>query len=126
MNTLLADAGTDKSRALSATIWLKDIASDFKAMNAVYSEWLDPDNKPARATVQSPMARPAVLARVLPQGGVGTLQQQADACMMLLRVDYASTFAHTHHVRYAPKFSRGGQCAAVLLLTSTASSARPS
>lgn len=35
VDDLLAQAGTDKSHALQATIWLKDIASDFKGMNGV-------------------------------------------------------------------------------------------
>ena len=33
-DALLSEAGTDKSRALSATIWLKDINSDFKGVRA--------------------------------------------------------------------------------------------
>mgnify|MGYP001984411054 CR=1 FL=1 len=35
VDALLKEAGTDKSRALNATIWLKDIAADFKGMNGV-------------------------------------------------------------------------------------------
>ena len=57
-------AGTDKSRLLTAQIWLKDIDTDFKAMNGVWNNWVDPNAKPARATVQSPMARPVVLVEI--------------------------------------------------------------
>ena len=32
----VADAGTDKSRLLSAQIWLKDIAKDFAGMNEIW------------------------------------------------------------------------------------------
>ena len=61
---LLAQAGTSKSRALNATIWLKDIGRDFKAMNAVWNAWVDPDAKPTRATVQAEMARPSILVEI--------------------------------------------------------------
>ena len=36
---LLADAGTDKSRLLSATIWLNSM-DDFAEMNAVWDAWV--------------------------------------------------------------------------------------
>ena len=57
IDAILAEAGTDKSRLLSCNIWLRDIAADFAAMNEVWCEWVDPDNKPARATVQRPHPR---------------------------------------------------------------------
>jgi len=56
IDRLLALAGTDKSRILSATIWLADIA-DFAAMNAVWDAWVDPANPPARATGESRLAK---------------------------------------------------------------------
>jgi len=46
----LAEAGTTKSKMLSATIWLADIQRDFDGMNAVWKEWVDVKNTPARAT----------------------------------------------------------------------------
>lgn len=58
----MEQAGTSKSN--TASIWLKDIGTDFKAMNGVWNEWLDPINKPVRATVQAPMARPQILVEV--------------------------------------------------------------
>ncbi|RIY01452.1 RidA family protein [Aureimonas flava] len=57
IDRLLADAGTDKSKILSATIWLADMA-DFAAMNAVWDAWVDPANPPARATGESALATP--------------------------------------------------------------------
>jgi len=54
---LLALAGSDKSRILSCTIWLADIA-DFAAMNAVWDAWVDPANPPARATGEAKLATP--------------------------------------------------------------------
>ena len=57
IDRLLAEAGSDKSRILSATIWLADIA-DFAAMNSVWDNWVDPANPPARATGESRLAAP--------------------------------------------------------------------
>lgn len=49
IDALLAEAGTDRSRILSATIWLADMG-DFAAMNAVWEDWVDQATAPARAT----------------------------------------------------------------------------
>jgi len=54
---LLAEAGTDKSKALFATIWLADIDT-FDEMNAVWDAWVVPDNTPARACVNARLAAP--------------------------------------------------------------------
>ena len=64
IDSILAESGTDKSRLLTCNIWLRDIEADFAAMNEVWCEWVDPDNKPARATVQAEMARPAILVEI--------------------------------------------------------------
>ena len=53
IDELLAEAGTDKSKALSATIWLCSM-DDFAEMNAVWDEWSKGGNAPARACVESP------------------------------------------------------------------------
>jgi enamine deaminase RidA (YjgF/YER057c/UK114 family) len=53
IDTLLAEAKTDKSKILSATIWLTDM-STFPEMNAVWDAWVAPGATPARATVASP------------------------------------------------------------------------
>ncbi len=52
IDALLAEANTDKSRILSATIWLTDMAK-FSEMNAVWDLWVVPGETPARATVVS-------------------------------------------------------------------------
>ncbi len=54
----LAAAGTDKSKLLSATIWLADIGT-FDDMNAAWDAWVDRGNPPARATVEARLAAPA-------------------------------------------------------------------
>lgn len=64
VDDLLAQAGTSKSNLLSASIWLKDINRDFKGMNDVWNAWLDPDNKPVRATVEANLAREVLLVEV--------------------------------------------------------------
>lgn len=51
----LAAAGTSKSNLLAATIWLVDIG-EWDAMNTVWDQWIDPSNKPARATVEAKLA----------------------------------------------------------------------
>lgn len=57
IDALLVEAGTDKSKLLSATIWLSDMAS-FNEMNEVWDAWIDPENPPARACVESTLAAP--------------------------------------------------------------------
>jgi len=55
IDALLTQAGTDRSRLISANIWLSDMAT-FDEMNAVWEAWIDKDNPPARATVESKLA----------------------------------------------------------------------
>ena len=57
IDTLLTAAGTDKSKALSANIWITDMAR-FDEMNAIWDAWVSPGNTPARATVQATLATP--------------------------------------------------------------------
>lgn len=57
IEALLAEAGSDKTRLLSATIWLKDMA-DFDEMNAVWDAWVSEGDAPARACVESRLAAP--------------------------------------------------------------------
>jgi enamine deaminase RidA (YjgF/YER057c/UK114 family) len=54
---LLARAGTDKSKLLTANIWITDMAN-FAEMNAVWDAWVSPGNTPARATVEAKLAAP--------------------------------------------------------------------
>lgn len=51
----LAKAGTDKTKLLSATIYLSDMRS-FSDMNAAWDAWVSPGNTPARATVEAKLA----------------------------------------------------------------------
>ena len=58
IDSLLAEAGTDKSKLLMVNIWLTDMAT-FQEMNAVWDAWVSPGNTPARATVEAKLAAPA-------------------------------------------------------------------
>ncbi len=60
----LAGAGSNKSKLLSATIWLANMA-DFAEMNAVWDAWVDPDNTPARACTEARLATPKFLVEVM-------------------------------------------------------------
>ena len=50
-------AGTDKTKLLSANIWITDMAN-FAEMNSVWDSWVSPGNTPARATVEAKLASP--------------------------------------------------------------------
>jgi enamine deaminase RidA (YjgF/YER057c/UK114 family) len=61
---LLEKAGTDKSKLLTALVWLADM-QDFEEHNSVWNEWVDRQNPPVRACVQSPLWRPNVLVEIM-------------------------------------------------------------
>ncbi|WP_411890401.1 RidA family protein [Yoonia sp. SDW83-1] len=58
IDTLLAEAGTDKSNLLTAQIWLSDIASQFEEMNAAWEAWVPEGAAPARWTGEAKLATP--------------------------------------------------------------------
>lgn len=64
VDRILAEAGTDKTRILSAQIWLADI-STFAEMNGVWDKWVAPGNTPARATGEAKLATPDYLVEVI-------------------------------------------------------------
>ena len=57
IDKLLAEAATDKTRILSATIYLPSMA-DFPTMNAAWDAWVPAGHCPARATVEAKLAAP--------------------------------------------------------------------
>ena len=61
---LLAQAGSDKSRLLMATIYLADMA-DYSAMNAVWDAWLPEGSAPARACVPARLANPGFRVEIV-------------------------------------------------------------
>jgi enamine deaminase RidA (YjgF/YER057c/UK114 family) len=64
IDRLLAAAGSDKERILSATVYLADIAT-FAEMNAAWDAWVSPENPPARATVEAKLAAPEYLVEIV-------------------------------------------------------------
>jgi enamine deaminase RidA (YjgF/YER057c/UK114 family) len=64
IDALLKSAGSDKSRILSANVWLADIGR-FAEMNAVWDGWVVPGHTPARATVEAALARPEYLVEIM-------------------------------------------------------------
>jgi len=70
VDRILALAGSDKTRILSAQIWLADIAG-FADMNAVWDEWVPQGHTPARATGESSLAAPAYLVEVIVVAAAG-------------------------------------------------------
>lgn len=63
IDALLAEAGSDKSRILTATIWLGNMGS-FAEMNEVWDAWVDTANPPARACVESRLAAPGYTVEI--------------------------------------------------------------
>lgn len=57
IDSLLEQAGTDKTRIVSAQIWMADM-SEFADMNAVWDAWVPQGHTPARATGQAALATP--------------------------------------------------------------------
>ena len=61
---LLAKVGSDKTKLLSAQIFLPDM-KDFAAMNAVWEKWVVAGQTPARATVEAKLANPAYKVEIM-------------------------------------------------------------
>jgi enamine deaminase RidA (YjgF/YER057c/UK114 family) len=57
IDRLLKEAGSDKTKILSTTIYLADIKT-FAEMNAEWDVWVPQGHTPARATVQASLAAP--------------------------------------------------------------------
>lgn len=55
IDRLLEEAGSDRTRILSANIWLADHRS-FAEMNEVWDAWVPAGHAPARACVESKLA----------------------------------------------------------------------
>jgi enamine deaminase RidA (YjgF/YER057c/UK114 family) len=60
----LKKAGSDKSKLLTATIYLTDM-NTFAEMNAVWDGWVSAGNTPARATVEAKLASPKYSVEIM-------------------------------------------------------------
>jgi enamine deaminase RidA (YjgF/YER057c/UK114 family) len=64
VDTLLAQVDSSKSKILSATLWISNM-DNFTEMNAVWDNWIDPENPPARACGEARLARESLLVEVI-------------------------------------------------------------
>ena len=64
VDRLLRESGSEKSKILQAIIWLADMA-DFAEMNAVWDQWVDLPNAPARATGEAKLAGPEYRVEII-------------------------------------------------------------
>jgi enamine deaminase RidA (YjgF/YER057c/UK114 family) len=64
IDKLLAVAGTDKSRLLTAQVWLSSMRL-FRAHNIAWNAWVDAENPPARACVQAELFDPGLLVEIM-------------------------------------------------------------
>ena len=63
IDTLLAEAGSDRSKILSAQIWIASMGH-FAQMNAVWDAWVPSGHAPARACIEARLASPDLLVEV--------------------------------------------------------------
>jgi enamine deaminase RidA (YjgF/YER057c/UK114 family) len=63
IDALLAEAGSDNTKILSAQIWLASIGH-FSAMNEVWNAWVPEGHAPARACTEARLASPDLLVEV--------------------------------------------------------------
>ena len=63
VDALLAEAGTDKSKILSAQVWVSNIGH-FAQMNEVWDAWVAEGHAPARACIEARLASPDLLVEV--------------------------------------------------------------
>ena len=64
IDQLLRAAGTDKSRLLTAQVWLADM-STFVEHNETWNQWVDPENPPVRVCVQAQLNHPSLLVEIM-------------------------------------------------------------
>lgn len=64
IDAALAKAGTDKTRLLTAMIYVSDMSKK-PEMNEAWLEWMDPGNPPARATVGTVLGTPDTLVEIV-------------------------------------------------------------
>lgn len=63
IDRLLALAGSERSKIVSANVYLADIAQ-FAAMNRAWDRWVPAEAKPARATIEATLAAPEYLVEI--------------------------------------------------------------
>lgn len=64
IDKLLKEAGSDKTKILTATIVLADMAT-FGDMNSVWDTWVAQGHTPARATIEAKLAAPQYRVEII-------------------------------------------------------------
>lgn len=64
IDDVMAQLGGSKADVASVQVWVTDMAN-FQGMNAVWDEWVDKENPPARATCAVALARPGMLVEMI-------------------------------------------------------------
>lgn len=63
IDALLAEAGSDKTKVISAAIWIADIA-DYAAVNEAWDAWVVKGQTPVRACVESKFSSPRIKVEI--------------------------------------------------------------
>ena len=63
IDRLLKLAGTDKTKVVSATIWVTDIRHR-DGMNEAWNAWTGGENLPGRACIEAKLANPSMLVEI--------------------------------------------------------------
>jgi len=69
IDTVLKEAGSDKTKVLKANIWLTDIKT-WGQMNEAWDAWAAPGQTPARATVESKLAGPGLDVEIMVEAAI--------------------------------------------------------
>ena len=64
IDAALEKAGTNKTRLLTATVYVSDM-SQKEEMNQAWLAWIDPNNPPTRATVGTVLGTPDTLVEIV-------------------------------------------------------------
>jgi enamine deaminase RidA (YjgF/YER057c/UK114 family) len=64
VDRLLGEAGSDKTRILSAQVYLRTM-DDYAEMNRAWDEWVAPGDTPPRATFEARLARPDLRVEIV-------------------------------------------------------------
>lgn len=65
VDALLTEVGSDKTKVLTAQIWVADISTDFADMNAVWDAWVPTGHAPARWTGEAKLAKPGFRVEII-------------------------------------------------------------
>ncbi len=64
IDKLLAQVGSDRTKILSAQIFIADMG-EFAGMNAAWDKWVAPGHTPARATIEAKLANAAYKVEIM-------------------------------------------------------------